>query len=120
MSRIGGIFYFRINGKLYQAGDGSFTFSLGGFKREAKLSSSGVAGFLAKPIVPFCEGEIILSKDLDLSELTNAENATVTLELYNGKTFVLTDAFYVGDSECNTEGTLKIRFEGKKGELING
>ncbi len=119
MSRIGGVFYLRVGGKLYQAGDGAFTFSIGGVKREAKMSSSGVAGFLAKPVVPYLEGDLIL-RDLDLEELVNAEDVTVTLELYNGKSFVLHEAYYVGESEATTEGTIKIRFEGKRGELLNG
>ena len=120
MSKLGGVFYLKIDGKLYQAGEGAFTFSVGGLKREAKLSSSGVAGFIAKPTVPYCEGELILSKDLDFSELLKAENVTVTLELYNGKTFILSEAFFVGEGEASTDGTVKIRFEGKKGELVNG
>jgi hypothetical protein len=45
-------------------------------------------------------------------DLKGAENVTVTLELYNEKTFIL--------SEASTEGTIKIRFEGKKEELVNG
>ena len=120
MSRLGGIFYLKINGKIYQAGEGAFTFSLGGVKREAKLSSSGVAGFIAKPLVPYIEGELILSKHLDMADLKDAENVTVTLDLYNGQTFILSEAFFVGEGEVSTEGTIKIRFEGKKGELVNG
>lgn len=120
MSRLGGVFYLRIDGSLYQAGDGAFTFSLGGIKREAKLSSSGVAGFIAKPLVPFLEGELILSKELDIVALKAAENVTATLDLYSGKTFILKEAFFVGEGEASTDGTLKIRFEGKSGELVNG
>ena len=112
----------KIDGKLYQAGDGAFTFSVGGLKREAKLSSSGVAGFIAKPVVPSCEGELILSKDLDISALQAIENATVTIELYSGKSFILHEAYYCGGDagEGSTEGTYKVKFEGKTGELING
>jgi len=120
MSKLGGIFHLRIDTKLYQAGEGAFTFSPGGIKREAKLSSSGVAGFTAKPIVPFVDGELILSKELEISDLQKADNVTVTLDLYSGKTFILREAFFVGEGEASTDGTLKIRFEGKTGELING
>ena len=120
MSRIGGIFNIKINGKLFQAGDGEFTFNTGGVKREGKLSSSGVAGFTAKPQIPYCEGDLLNMKDLDVNEILNAEDATVTLELYNGKTFALYDAYYAGDGEIATDGNIKVRFEGKKGELING
>jgi hypothetical protein len=120
MSRLGGVFSFKLNAKLYQAGEGAFTFSLGGIKREAKLSSSGVAGFIAKPLVPYIEGELILSKELEIQDLKDAENVTVALELYNGKTFMLREAFFVGEGEASTDGTIKIRFEGKTGEIFNG
>lgn len=120
MARIGGMFYIKINGKLYQAGDGEFSFNVGGLKREAKLSSAGVAGFIAKPQVPYCEGELLLTGDLNINEILSAENSTITLELYNGKTFALYDAYFAGEGEINTEGVIKVRFEGLKGELING
>ena len=120
MHRIGGICHLKIQGKQYTAGDGEFSFSVGGLKREAKLSSSGVAGFVAKPQVPFVEGELILTRELDVAELFGVEDATLTLELYSGKTVVIHNAYFAGDGEGSTNGTLKVRFEGLKGELING
>lgn len=119
-ARIGGVVYLRINGKLYTAGEGEFTFNTGGFKRAAKLGSGGVAGFNATATVPFLEGEMIHTADLDEAELKTTENATITLELYNGKTFILYDAWYASEGDFSSEGTIKVRFEGLKGELING
>jgi hypothetical protein len=118
--RVGGVCYLKINGSLYTLGDGEFSYNVGALKREAKLSKSGVVGFIAKAQVPFCEGEIIHTKELDVSQLLNLEDATVTLELYNSKTFLLHNAWFAGEGDISDEGSIKVRFEGLKGELING
>ena len=120
MAGVGGIVYLRIDGKLFPLGDGDITFNIGGLKREAVLLSSGVAGFSAKPQVPYIEGELVHTKELDIAALLKVEDATVTAELYNGKTVVLHHAYFAGDGEFTSEGKLKFKFEGLQGELING
>lgn len=118
--RIGGVVYLRINGKLVTLGDGEVTMNVGGLKREGVLSGSGFAGHSAKPVIPFCEGELLYVKDLDVSSLADTEEADVTIELYNDKTFLLQEAYWAGEGvEVTSEGKMKFRFEGKQAELID-
>lgn len=118
MARIAGTFYLKVNNKLQYA-SGEFKFSPGIPKREAVLSSFGFAGYKEEPTTAYIEGEL-LDRDLDHKELLNLKNGTITLELANGNTFVLSEAFCCGEVSITTEGKLDIRFEGSKGEIIRG
>ena len=117
--RIGGSFYLKIDNKLLNPVEGEFSCSLGGMKREAALSSFGVAGFTEKSQVPFIDGEIFLIPDFDLQKLFATTDATCIVTLNNQKTFILSHAWYAGDCEFNTAGKTKIRFEGMKGEYVD-
>ncbi len=118
MGRIAGTFYLKVNNKLlYSTGD--FKFSPGIPKREAVHSSFGFAGYKEEPTTAFIEGEL-LDTGLDHGELLNLTSGTITLELANGNTFVLSEAYCCGDITISTDGKLNIKFEGSKGEIING
>jgi hypothetical protein len=120
LARIGGVVYLRKNGKLLTLGDGEITCNPGHLKREAVMSSSGVAGFKESPQVSFIEGELIYGRDLDLKELWDTQDETVTAELANGKTFVLMNAYWAGDGDIKSDGKVSFRFEGMRGEFVNG
>ena len=118
--RIGGIFYLKINGKMIVTTEGEFTFNIGKPKRQAEKNGAlGVAGFSAEAQVPYIDGEIYDTENLEVEKLLDTENATVTLELYNGKTFILSSASFCGEGELTSKGRLKVRFEGMEGELVN-
>ena len=120
MSRIGGVVYLRVNGNLYTLGDGEVTVNVGGHKREAVLSSAGVAGFSSKPQVPYCEGELIYTSDLEVSDLVEMDDIDdVTIELFNGKTFSLQNAWWAGDGNIKSDGKMEFRFEGLRAEITN-
>lgn len=110
---LSGLFNIKINGVLYTA-KGNFTYNHGGIKHEAQLASNGsIAGFKTSRIIPFIEGEIIDTKDLDVKALKNTRDAEITLELANGKVFVLMGACWAGDGNIGTEdANLAVRFEG--------
>lgn len=117
-NRLAGIIYLKIGGKQRQAA-GEFTYNLGGIKREAEVGTSGFAGFKAKPQVAFIEGEIYDSSDLNVKELLDIEDETVTLELYNGKTAVFPNAYYAADGNITTDSAkIQVRFEAKEGNEI--
>lgn len=118
-NRRAGVFYFKVNGQQYDA-KGSFTYNLGGEKREAIVGANGVHGYKAAPIAPFIEGEVTDSRALDLETLKEIDGATVTLELANGKTVVLHNAWYAADGDVGTEeGNVQLRFEGRRAEEIS-
>jgi len=117
-NRRAGTVFFKIDSKQYDV-KGSFTYNLGLPKREGLVGHDGVHGFKELPQVPFVEGEITDSKDIDLANIMVLDGVTVTLELANGKTILLREAWYAGDGQVQTEaGNVKIRFEGRSAEEI--
>jgi predicted heme/steroid binding protein len=118
MSRRAGIIQIAANGVVYDA-KGSFSYNLGRPMREAVVGSDTVHGFKETPQVAFIEGEFTDRSDLDLDALVKLENATVTLELANGKTIALTEAWYAGEGTGNTEeGNIGVRFESNNADEV--
>ena len=54
-------------------------------------------------MTPFIEGEITDQRDLILSDFVNITDATITLELANGKVFTVRNAWYAADGNVQTE-----------------
>lgn len=114
--RIGGIIQLQVDGEVMSA-KGNFTYNLGRPMREPILGSDVVHGYKETPQVPFIEGEISDRGDLDRVALVQLKDSTVTLDLANGKMFVLNGAYFAGDGTANTEeGNMAVRFEGANGE----
>lgn len=118
MHPIGGSFELSIAGKTVYAGEGEWTYNIGADKREVILSSQGPVGFTKKPQVPFCEGEVLTTKELSDLDILGVVDGEVTLILADKTTFTLSGAVQTGEGDYTTDGKLKVRFEGLKGELI--
>jgi predicted heme/steroid binding protein len=117
-NRRAGIIYVKVDGQIYDA-KGNFTYNLGRPKREGIAGADTVHGFKETPQVPFIEGEFTDKNDLDLNKLLTIEDSTITLELNNGKTVVLKNAWYAADGDVGTEeGNIQVRFEGKQADEI--
>lgn len=116
--RVGGILFVKVNGEQLRA-KGSWTYNPGQPKREAIVGADQVHGYKEMPQVPFVEGAMTDSSELDLIKLMNTKDATCTLELGNGKVFVLREAWWAGDGNVTTEeGEIAARFEGISGEEV--
>ena len=116
--RIGGLLYLRIDGVQHNP-KGSFTYNLGSPKREAVLGPNAVHGYKEMPQVPYIEGEITDQDDLDLAALQAITDGTITLELANGKSIVLRDAWYAADGTVGSEeANVQVRFEGLSAEEV--
>lgn len=116
--RRGGIIFLKINGEIYSA-KGNFTYNIGAPKRDAIVGADAIHGYKEVPQIPFIEGEITDNPNVDLELLVKTENATVTLELANGKVISLREAWYAGEGTGNTEeGNIGARFEAISGEEI--
>lgn len=117
--RIGGTISVQKNGQVQKA-KGAFTYNIGRPKREAKTGSDGkVHGYTETAQVPFIEGALTDSGDLDLEDLINTVDATITLQLANGKTILLSEAWYANEGTVSTEeGEIPCRFEGMNGEEV--
>lgn len=115
-NRRAGTIYFKVDGAQYDA-KGSFTYNLGSPKRETILGADRVHGYKEMPQAPFIEGEITDRGDLDVAALQAVDDATVTLELANGKTIILRNAWYAADGDIGTEdANIQVRFEGHQAE----
>lgn len=67
-------------------------------------------------LTPYVSLTAIFTEDFPLKVLQDGTEMTVTCELANGKTYVLSDAYLAGDATYNAdEGEATLRFEGKKG-----
>ncbi len=117
-NRRGGVIFLKINGDIQDA-KGSFTYNHGKPKREAIVGADRVHGYKETAQAPFIEGEITDSATLDVEALKDVDGATITLELANGKVFLLRDAWYANEGNVQTEeGNITVRFEGMSGEEI--
>jgi hypothetical protein len=116
--RVGGTIYFKVDGAQYKA-KGGFSYNLGQPKREGVVGADGVHGYKESPQIPYVEGEITDSADLDVQAFLNLTGVTVTLELANGKTILVRDAWYAGEGKTQTdEGNIEVRFEGMSAEEV--
>jgi len=111
-NRVGGIIFVRANGVQYRA-KGSWSYNLGQPMREEVVGSDSVHGFKETPQAPYISGAITDSSDLNMTELLNICDATVQLELSNGKIVVLEQAFFSGEGSASTEeGEIEAKFIG--------
>lgn len=119
MSRkLGGTIYIKIDGEMFDA-KGTFTYNLGIPKREGVVGADKVHGYKETQQVPRIEGAISDSSTLDLEKFLKMEGFTATLELANGKTIVLRDAWNASEGDASTEeGEISIKLEGMSCEEI--
>lgn len=112
MARVGGILSIAVNGTRLNA-VGSFDWNDGSPVRTGMVGHDGVHGYQELPQIPFIEGEIRVTPDLDVKAVKATRDATVTLELPSGQVVVLRSGWYAGEGTASTEeGNLAARFEG--------
>lgn len=115
-NRRAGRIFFKVDGTQYDA-KGSFSYNLGEDKRDAIVGADGVHGYGTTVQVPFIEGAVTDRPDIDLKSVLKLDGVTVTLELANGKTIVLRDAWWAGEGTVTTEAAeIPARFEGLSAE----
>lgn len=117
-NRLAGIINLEINGEVFDLA-GDFTYNPGANKREALLGPGRVDGYKSAPQVPFIEGTIRDSRDLDVKALLELKDVTVTLTLANDKTVMVRDAWQAAEGDVGTaEADIQVRFEGKSFEEV--
>lgn len=117
-NRIAGLIAVKVDGTQYLA-KGNFTYNIGKPKRDAVVGADAVHGYKEVPQVPFIEGEFSDRADISLETLVTISDATVTMELGNGKVIVLRNAWYAGEGTVNTEeGNVGVRFEGMSADEV--
>lgn len=112
-NRRAGRIYLKTDGALQDA-KGSFSYNLGYDKRDAIVGSDGIHGYKETPQIAFIEGVVTDRGDLALESLATQDNVTVTLELVNGKTIVLANAWFAGEATVTTEeAEITVRWESR-------
>lgn len=117
-NRIGGLISVKVNGDMLYA-KGNFTYNLGIPKKEGVVGADRTHGFKETPQIAYIEGEITDRQELNLGTLQGTVDATITLELANGKVIVLRNAWYASEGTGNTEeGNIECRFEAMSAEEV--
>lgn len=111
--QIGGIVILTADGLVLNA-KGSWTWNLGQAMRESVIGADRIHGRKEIPQVGKLEGIISYTEDLTLKVLLNLIDATITMVLGNGHTFILRDAFFAGEGDGTTEdGEIAVIFNGE-------
>lgn len=110
--RIGGTCYLKIDGTQY-ALRGNLEISPNLSTRSGVAGMDGIHGYTEKPKVPYVSGDLTDLGGLSITTLHAIDDATITVELANGKTYVLSNAWYADDPNIKAdEGTVPFKFEG--------
>ena len=120
-NRVGGTLNLRIDGVLYRA-KGDFTCRPTAEQRTEIMGtdrdSSGLHGSKVEKLPGMIEGVITADENVDMDAIVRLDNVSIVAELANGKTFLLSRAFYSGSSEFTTgESEFNIKFTGE-GEYL--
>ncbi len=113
MTAIAGTAYIKVNGESYTMA-GSFSVSPTTTVKTGVVGLSGYAGYTEAARTPYIEGSLIDTGNLSIKELEKITNATITVELINGKTYVGQEMFLAGEpSHDLSNGEISVRFEGR-------
>lgn len=111
-NRIGGVLSLRVDGQQYEA-RGSFQVTPGKVKRTGIAGQDFVHGYIEEPIVPSIKGDISVGNLLSLEQLEKITDSTVQVQLANGRTYVLTDAWVTAAFVIDAhDGKVEVTFEG--------
>lgn len=115
--KLGGLLNITRNGKRYTA-EGHFDYNLGLPKKVGQMDSAGrMVGYVEEPQKNFIKGNIYVGADDSIVDILQEEELTVVLELNNGKSIVLSQAWNESEGTLNSEKNLmEIELVGFKAE----
>lgn len=109
---IAGTLMMRVDGQQYRMG-GKFAIYPGPIERTGVAGLDGPVGFTQKFVIPRFDADIYDSGGLSLMQIQAITDSNITVQLVNGKNYVLTDAWYSGEEELNAvDGKISAKFEG--------
>lgn len=116
--RIGGVAYIKVDGDQLEL-SGKLTCNIMMTEKEGQSGLSGPVGYKETPRVPTIEGDFFVPPGFPMKALESMAEGTVTAELANGMTAVLSGAWLSGTIEVDAaEGTTSLTFEGIEGKWI--
>jgi len=112
-NRIAGTCYFQIDGQQYET-TGTVSWMGSQTKREGIPSNDlSVPGYKESPLVPYIEGDFVMTDELNSQVLAAVDGAVVTVEAANSTVFTLMNAWCCGELKVDTtEGKVTCKFEG--------
>ena len=111
-NRIGGVLAILVDGKQYEA-RGNFNVTGVTVKRTGVAGQDGVHGFIEEPIVPTIKGDWSIGNQLSLVALEAITNATAQVNLANGMSYILVDAWTVSAFVIDAhDGKVMVELEG--------
>jgi len=111
-TKIGGVAFLRVDGFQYLL-RGDLTVSPGNVSRTGVVGQDGFHGYTETPETAEISATLTDTGTLSLAQLRNIVCSTVTVELANGKVYVLRDAFTTEAFELNTsEGSVAVTWVG--------
>lgn len=110
--RVAGVVYFKIDGEQLEC-SGSLQVPLNSVVRESVMGQTKRIGFKETLRAGYIAGAFGFDADFPIEKVTTGTEMTITAELANGKTYVLSNATLVDESDvANDDGTVELRFEG--------
>jgi hypothetical protein len=109
---LGGTAFMKVDGTQYML-RGNWKVQPNAVVRTGVAGGDGTHGYTEKYQVQWIEGDISDYGGLSVQALQNITDSTITLELNNGKTYVLVSGWYAGTGELDAvQGQTTARFEG--------
>jgi hypothetical protein len=118
--KFAGIAFLQVGGNQLRL-RGNFTVSPSPVERTMIAGQDGVHGYQELPRVPYIEGDISTTPDMQLESLDGMTDVNVVAQLANGFTYSLISATCKSGLEANTrDGQVRVRWEGIWCEEIPG
>lgn len=116
-NRVAGIANISVDGVTYLL-SGELTYSPADVERKSLIGQDQVHGYSEMPRAPFISGTLRDSNGLTVKDFNVMSDATIHLELANGKNVTGRNMWTVDAQEVKTqEGTFEVRFEGMTGSV---
>ncbi len=114
MARIAGTAHIKINGQNYTSSvEDGFQIKIQEVKREAKVGSDGIVHHTEMQVASSFSGNILTLPGLSPENIYNEDNATIQIQLANGRTAIFRNAMFTGEPTIDTKnGTMAIEFTG--------
>lgn len=113
--RIAGVCYIKVDGEQLEV-KGSIETPLSENVKETQMGANGPAGYSEVAQRPYIKGTFFFLDNFPIEKLSTGTDMTITAELANGKTYVLSQAWKEGESAVsNDDGTVELEFSGMKG-----
>ena len=114
--RLAGITKFTVNGAAFAVTE--FAWDPGSIARETMTSLSGVDGYRTMPVAPYISGKFRDAASVNVTAFTQLSNATVVVQLANGKQIVGHNLWFIGrPGVSGSDATFDFRFEGAEGTV---